>query len=80
MSDDKYELPKHIERYLAALSRLYAQDGQRALQEIVVNARVRVVEEWTSDFDETGHALYLVVPELVFLAAAKKRDEVQKKI
>ena len=34
LDDTKHELPQKIERYLAALSRLYAQDGKRALQEI----------------------------------------------
>lgn len=78
MAGNKYDLPKSIERCLAALSRLYAQDGQRALQEIIVNAQTRVVEEWTSDeWDGVGHALYLVIPERLFLPATKKRDEIQ---
>ncbi len=81
MDGNKHELPKSIERYLAALSRLYAQDGQRALQEIIVNAQSRVVEGWTSDeWDGVGHALYLVIPEPLFLPAARKRDEIQTKI
>lgn len=83
MDGAKHELPKRIERYLAALSRLYAQDGDRALQEIIVNAQTRVVEEWTYDNwngGTYGHALYLVIPEPVFLAAAKTRDDIQKKI
>jgi hypothetical protein len=79
----EHELPKNIERYLAALSRLYAQDGHRALQEIVVNAQTRVREGWSYDNlngGTYGHALYLVIPEPMFLAAAKKRDEIQKQI
>ena len=35
MTSDKYELPANIERYLAALSSLYARDGERSLQEYV---------------------------------------------
>jgi TIR domain len=81
LDSDKYELPNYIERYLAALSKLYAQDGQRALQEIIVNAQTRLSERWTHDeWEGTGHALYLVIPERLFLGASKKRDEVQKKI
>jgi hypothetical protein len=79
----KHELPKHIERYLAALSRLYAHDGQRLLQEIVVNAQIRIVEGWTHDNwngGTYGHALYLVIPEPLFLPAAKQRDDIQKRI
>lgn len=82
---DKHELPKNIERYLAALSRLYAQDGRRTFQEIIVNAKIRIVEEWTYDNwngGTHGHALYLVIPESLFLAVAKakQRDNIQSEI
>jgi len=83
LSGDSYELPKKVEHYVAALSRLYAQDGNRALQEILVNAQIRVVEAWTSDNwngGTYGHALFLTVPESLFLAAARKRDEIQSEI
>ncbi len=40
---DKHELPKNVEGYLAALSKLYARAGRRELQEIIVNATVRIV-------------------------------------
>ena len=83
MDGNNHELPKKIERYLAALSRLYAQDGRRVLQEIIVNAQTRVAEGWTYDNwngGTYGHALYLVIPESLFLAAAKQRDEIQTQI
>ena len=35
----KYELPRNIERYLAALSKLYGKEGERQLQQIIVNAQ-----------------------------------------
>jgi hypothetical protein len=81
--DTKHKLPENIERYLAALSKLYAQDGKRALREIIVNAQTRVVEEWTYDNwngGTYGHALYLVLPDTLFLAVAKKREEIQSEI
>jgi TIR domain len=83
LSGESYELPKKVEHYVAALSRLYAQDGNRSLQEILVNAQIRVVEAWTSDNwngGTYGHALFLTVPESLFLAAARKRDEIQSEI
>jgi hypothetical protein len=83
VSGESYELPKRVEHYVAALSRLYAQDGNRSLQEILVNAQIRVVEAWTSDNwngGTYGHALFLTVPEPLFLAAARKRDEIQSEI
>lgn len=83
LATDNHKLPASIERYLAALSRLYARDGKRLLQEIVVNGQVRVVEEWASDGwnDGTfGHALYLTLPESLFLAASRDRDAIRNSI
>lgn len=79
----KFELPRNIERFLAALSKLYAQDGKRQLQELIVNAQTRVVEGWSIDNWQGGtygHALYLVVPEALFLSVAKTRTAIQKQI
>lgn len=78
----KFELPQHIERYLAALSKLYAQDGKRQLQEIIVNAQLRVHEGWNNDYngEATGHALYLIVPERLFLNSIKKKSDIQHQI
>jgi hypothetical protein len=81
--ENKYELPRNVERYLAALSRLYGREGERQLQEIIVNAQTRIHEEWTYDNwngGTYGHALYLVVAESLFLSVAKKRDALQKRI
>jgi TIR domain len=78
-----FELPGNIERYIAALSKLYAQDGKRQLQEIIVNAQIRVHEEWSyNDWEggTWGHALYLIVPESIFLRSVKKKDDAQNEI
>ncbi|MEK6742233.1 MAG: toll/interleukin-1 receptor domain-containing protein [Nitrospirota bacterium] len=79
----KHELPKNIERYLAALSKLYAQEGKKQLQTIIVNSQIRVHEEW--DYDRWdggtfGHALYLVIPETIFLNVVKIKDAIQQEI
>ena len=82
MAED-HQLPRKVEQYLAALSRMYEHDSRRPMQEIIVNAQTRVAEGWTYDNwngGTYGHAVYLVVPELVFILAAKKRDEIQKQI
>lgn len=83
MESGTYQLPKTIERYLAALSKLYELDGNRELQELIVNAQVRVHEN--SSFDNwnggiTGHALYLVLPENLFLRSVSTKDEIQESI
>lgn len=78
-----FELPKNIDRYLAALSKLYAQEGKRTLQELIVNATSRVHEEWSRDNwngGTYGHALYLVLPEPLFLSSVKQKNEIQTQI
>jgi hypothetical protein len=58
--DYKFELARDIERYLAALSKLYGHEGERLLQQIIVNANTRVHETWTYDNWDGGiygHAL-----------------------
>ena len=77
---NKFELPELTERDLAALSRLYAQAGKRPLQEIVVNAQTRIVEQYRTEGWSSGHALYLVIPEAPFLAAAADREQIQRQI
>jgi len=78
-----YALPKHIDKYLAALSKLYAQDGKRLLQEIIVNSQVRIIEAWSSDNwngGTYGHALYLSLPENLFLLSVKQKQKIQTEI
>jgi hypothetical protein len=79
----KFELPKTIDRHLAALSKLYAQEGKRQLQEIIVNAQTRIHEEWSRDNwngGTYGHALYLVLPEPLFLGSVKLKNDIQTQI
>ncbi|SCX50290.1 toll/interleukin-1 receptor domain-containing protein [Nitrosospira sp. Nsp1] len=80
-----FELPKKIERYLAALSKFYAQNGKRQFQEIIVNAQIRIHERWTEDSDNWngntyGHALYLIIPEQLFLSYVEKKSDIQDQI
>lgn len=78
-----FKLPKNIERYLATLSRLYAQEGKKLQQSIIVNAQVRVNEGWRyDDWDggTSGHALYLAVPETLYLRLVRNRDVLQHQI
>ncbi len=77
------ELPGQIERLLASLSKLYALDGKRELQELVVNAQIRVHEGW--DYDNWnggtyGHALYLILPEQIYLRSVRQREVLQVQI
>jgi hypothetical protein len=79
----KFELSRQIERYIAALSKLYAQDGERLLQEILVNAQLQVEEQRTYDNwngGTYGHGLFLTLPETLYLKAAKERGTLQERI
>lgn len=78
-----FELPRKIEHLLAALSRLYAQEGKKQLQTILVNSHVRIVEEWTSDNWDGGifgHTLYLGIPESIYFTIVKTKEAIQQQI
>ncbi len=81
--ESQLQLSSNIEHYLAVLSKLYANDGQKELQEIIVNSQIRVHEG--CGYENMGgitygHALYLVMPEILYISAAKKKDKLQKQI
>lgn len=79
----KYGLSRNIEHYLAVLSKLYAREGEKQKQEIIVNSQIRVHEEWSYDNWDGGmygHALYLVVPEAIYLRSVRQRDDLQNQI
>ena len=85
MSSDltQFELPRHIDRYLAALSQFYAQDGRTLPQEIIVNSRPRVQAGWTHDNWDggvDGHALFLTLPESLYLRCARDKIDLQNQI
>lgn len=79
----KFELTKSMDRHLATLSKVYALDGKRELQELIVNAQTRIHEEWSRDNwngGTYGHALYLVVPEQLFVKTIKRKNDIQSQI
>ena len=78
-----YELPKNIDHYLSILSKLYAQDGKRQLQAILVNSRMRIREAWSSDGWDggtDGHALFLILPEPLFLSSIGEKEDIGNQI
>ena len=78
-----YELPRFLERHLAMLAKLYASEGKRDYEEIVVNACPRIEEGWTYDNwngGSCGHALHLILPEDLYLRFMKQRDDLQTQI
>ncbi|MFB3789307.1 MAG: toll/interleukin-1 receptor domain-containing protein [bacterium] len=82
-SDSQHELPKNIDRYLATLSKLYEKEGLISLQELIVNSQIRVHEGWSQDNwngGTYGHALYLILPEELYLNIIKQKDDLRNKI
>jgi hypothetical protein len=82
-ANEKFLLPSQIERHLAALSKLYALEGKRELQTLVVNAQTRVHEGM--DYDNWnggtyGHALYLQFPEQIYIKSVRNREAIQARI
>jgi len=85
MSEDEnqYELPKNVERYLAALSKIYTRESNTQLLEIIVNSKIRVHEEWEHDNwngGTWGHAIFFSVPEILYLSVVNEIEDIQKKI
>ena len=76
----EFQLPKSIHRYLATLSKMYEREGERQLQEILVNSRVRINEGVASEDWVFGHALHLMVPESLFNFTAKETLKLEKKL
>jgi len=81
--ESNFELPGNIDRYLATLSRMYAQEGKKQLQTIVVNSQIRVIEKWSSDNWDGGtfgHALYLIIPEALYLGTINNKNALREQI
>ncbi|MEX2410759.1 MAG: toll/interleukin-1 receptor domain-containing protein [Candidatus Paceibacterota bacterium] len=79
----KYELPPKIDSYLATLSKYYGKEGQKQLQEIIINSKPRVHTGWSYDNwngGTHGHALYLAIPESIYLNTVNEKSELQSKI
>lgn len=81
--EDKFALPPKIDRYLATLSKFYDKEGQRQLQEIIVNSKPRIHAGWSYDNwngGTCGHALYLAIPESIYLKTVKEKADLQSEI
>ncbi|MBN2487567.1 MAG: toll/interleukin-1 receptor domain-containing protein [Methanosarcinaceae archaeon] len=82
--DTSSGIAKKIDSYLATLSKIYGKYGTKQLQQIVVNSNVSVQEAWRDvlDFGEyfCGYEIHLYLPESLYLASFKQKDELQDKL
>lgn len=64
------------------LARLYQQNGNTALLEIVVNADISVKEHWDEDWNgsEIGHAIFLTVDENIYIRHIKEKNSIEGQI
>lgn len=79
----KFKLPNDMEHYLGALCKLYARGDERQKREIIVNSQVRIHEQWSYDNWDGGtygHALFLTVPESLYLNLVQERQDLQNEI
>ncbi|MFH1965200.1 MAG: toll/interleukin-1 receptor domain-containing protein [Acidobacteriota bacterium] len=83
--EDYFEIPKNIDRYLATLSKIYENDGNNKLQEIIVNSKIRI-DEASNQFEDINgvwihsHVLHLILPEPLYLSVADKKVKLENKI
>lgn len=83
MSQDyKYELALVIESYFAILSKIYQRDGKNTLLQVIVNATITVSEHWDDDWNgrEVGHAVFLTVPENLYIQHVNDKTVIQSDI
>ncbi len=78
-----FELPKRIHHYLATISKIYAQHSEQHIQQLIVNAQVRVIEgtsfdNWNGGMN--GHNVILTVPESVYLSFIDNKRDIEEKI
>lgn len=79
----QFELPQNIDRYLATLCKLYEKEGKKLLQQIIVNAKIKVHAEWSYDNwngGTYGHAVYMSIPESLYLSTVDEKSELQTEI
>lgn len=78
-----HRLTKDIDHYLGVLSKIYQKDEVTQKLDIIVNAHVRTEDSWTYDNwngGMYGHALFLDIPEPLYLDIVRSRDQLQTEI
>lgn len=72
-----------VELLFAALSRLYRKNGKREELEVIANSQIRPEEGYVYDNwngGQHGHALYLTLPQEIFLNLLSRKNKLQESI
>lgn len=83
MKESDFTLPKKIDHFLALLNKLYGSKGETELQQLLVNATVRIeegVDHDSWDGGQYGHNVYLALPEVLFLSIIDRKESLESKI
>lgn len=79
----EFELPRKMEKVLAALSVYYKQQGKSILQRLLVNSPYHVYEEWCYDGWDGGtygHAIYFQVPAPIYYEIIDNLSDVAQEL
>lgn len=82
-SGPRFQLSTDIDHYLGILSKIYKSAEKTQKLAIIVNSQVQVVEGWTHDNWNggiDGHALFLTIPQDIFLKIIDTREQIQNDI
>lgn len=75
-----FELPKHLDKFLAILSRRYKDQGNESLLKLVVNASPQIDVKVTYDGwngGQSGHRIRLLSPESLFHEVMERKHDLE---
>ena len=82
-STNNFLLPGKVDGYLGVLSKIYKESGEVALLRLLANSKIHISEAWTYDnWDngQHGHAIYLTVPQVLFIENLKNKSNFEERI
>lgn len=79
----QFILPTRVDSYLATLNRLYATKSEKLLQEIVVNSKLSIQDQYEYDNWDGGiygHAVTLSINENLYIRCMDSLEKIQQRI
>lgn len=80
---EKFEFTDKLDGFLSVLNKRYEYQSERNLQEIIVNSSASVFEKYEYDNWNGGiygHAVYLYLPEDIFVRVIDSKSELERRI
>lgn len=82
-NEPEFKLPGKIKGFLPVLASQYAATRQPDLQEVIINAEIRVekARDIETDFGcAYGFSIHLIIPEILFTRVAGMKNKIEKRI